>query len=226
MAQLLNSSTRRTTLVDRGSVQLATTLTLPAGEPPFPCVVFVHGLGSSKESPRNVVVAERLVDFGIATVLFDLSGHGESGTDPRGREDAYVKDLEAVFAWTAAQPEIDSEHLGVAGSSLGAVVALDAARQRLISPRALVLRAPPVEREHLADLAVPALVIIGTRDPLQLEVEQAAHMIDAVAISSVEGAGHLFEEPGTLEIAVELTVEWFRARLKDEGERVPEWRAG
>src|SRR3972149_1981708 len=71
-------------IVKRGEVSLATRLSFPQGQPQFPCVIFVHGLGSSKESPRNVVIAQRLVDAGIAALLFDLSGHGEASLHARG----------------------------------------------------------------------------------------------------------------------------------------------
>jgi pimeloyl-ACP methyl ester carboxylesterase len=202
--------TRRVEVI-RSGVHLLGMVSIPVGEPPYPCVIFVHGLGSSKESPRNVVIAERLLDAGLATLLFDLSGHGESTPDPRDGDEAYIRDLLAFFRWAVHRPEL--ELLGVAGSSLGAVVAVEAARRGLIRPTTMVLRAPPVERERLADLPVPSLAVVGSRDPLLQGVREAAEMSRALAVHVVEGAGHLFEEPGTLEDATEKTVGWFKGRL-------------
>jgi alpha-beta hydrolase superfamily lysophospholipase len=207
---------------------------LPSGSPPFACVIFVHGLGSSKDSPRNVVVASRLVDSGMAALLFDLSGHGESDTDARLGEEPYIEDLSAAFRWVSGEPGIDPERIGVAGSSLGAVVALCATRRLLIRPAALVLRAPPIEPGDLDDIAVPTLVVIGTQDHLITRVRMAAAWTRWAILSVVDGAGHLFEEPGTLEQAVERTVSWFSRYLlppcaTNEADRhgevdEPEWR--
>ena len=204
--------TRRVT-VQREGTRLAADFMLPSGVSPFPCVIFVHGLRSGKDSPRNVVVAARLVESGIAAFLFDLTGHGESDIDPRDGEEAYVEDLEAVFDWVRAQPEINPERIGVAGSSLGGVIALDATRRRLIRPAALVLRAPPVEPHEFANIEVPTLVIAGGHDPLLGQIRKATAMSERVTLSIVDGAGHLFEEPGALEQAVHRTVQWFKGYL-------------
>jgi pimeloyl-ACP methyl ester carboxylesterase len=173
----------------------------------------VHGLGSGKDSPRNVVVAERLVDTGIAALLFDLSGHGESDTDASESEETYVADLYAVFRWACEQSEIDGRRVGIAGSSLGAVVALDATRRRLVEPAALVLRAPPASHHHFVGVGAPSLVIVGSEDPLFPLIREAVRLSDDVAMVVVRGAGHLFEEPGTLEEAVTRSVAWFKENL-------------
>jgi dienelactone hydrolase len=207
--------------VQRDHLALAASLLLPAGVAPFPCVIFVHGLGSGKDSPRNVVIAERLVDAGIAALLFDLSGHGESDTDPRDGDEAFVEDLDAAFHWASARPEIDPERIGVAGSSLGALIALDATQRRLIHPAALVLRAPPAEHHHLAGINAPGLVVIGSFDPLFAQVREAVSGGDNFTLSVVPGGGHLFEEPGTLEEATVRTVEWFTRNLAGAAEVVP-----
>lgn len=200
-------------IIQRGNVRLAAVLMLPSGPPPFPCVVFVHGLGSGKDSPRNVVVATRLVDSGLAALLFDLSGHGDSDADAGPGEEPYIMDLSAAFDWATREPAIDSQHIGVAGSSLGAVVALAAVYRRLIRPAALVLRAPPVGPGDLEDIEVPTLVIVGTRDPLLAQVRMAVEEAGRATLSIVEGAGHLYEEPGVLEEAAARTVDWFSRRL-------------
>jgi predicted phosphoribosyltransferase/dienelactone hydrolase len=185
---------------------------MPAAAARLPCVIFVHGLGSSKASPRNVTIAAHLLDVGIAALLFDLSGHGQSSTDPRG-EEAYVDDLEAVSRWACSHAQLDPERLGVAGSSLGAVVAMAAARRSSIQPASMVLRAPPAHAEDWEGLKVPALVLVGSRDPLLPEVSAGATSCPSATLAVVQGASHLFEEPGTLDEALTRTVEWFRAWL-------------
>ncbi len=206
-------SEQREFVLTRDGVQLSARLWLPAGAPPFPCVVFVHGLGSSKDSPRNVVIAARLVDAGIAAVLFDLNGHGDSTRDVRDGERAYVDDLACAFAWAQEQPELDRDRIGIAGSSLGAVIAIDAAMSHRVRPVAMVLRAPPVEPHDLAQLGVPSLALVGSEDPLFEQVRAAAKEGAAITLRVVPGAGHLFEEPGTLEMALEQTVTWFCQRF-------------
>ncbi len=211
--------------ITRDRVRLAARLSFPRGDPPFPCVIFVHGLGSGKDSPRNTVIAAHLLDAGLATLLFDLSGHGESSVDPGDGEEAYIQDLEAVFRWATRQPEVDSDRIGIAGSSLGGVIAVHAACRHLIRPAAMVLRAPPVGPDDFVQLPVPSLAVIGSEDPLLPRVRAAAGQSEAVTLCIVQGAGHLFEEPGTLQVALEKTVRWFQARLtngKDEASEGPE----
>ncbi len=197
--------------IRRDGVELAARLRLPGQVAPV--VVFVHGLGSSKESPRNVVIAERLVDAGFAALLFDLSGHGESTPDPREGLDAYVDDLAAAFAWLKDQPGVDSGRIAIAGSSLGAVVALRAVQSGRVKPAALVLRAPPADPDDFRGLAVPALLLVGSHDPLLEQAREAGALTTSVRLQVVPGAGHLFEEPGTLEAATEATVSWLRGQL-------------
>jgi alpha-beta hydrolase superfamily lysophospholipase len=203
----------RTAALTRDGVTLALRLLLPPTPGPAPCVLFVHGLGSGKDSPRNVVIAERLVDAGIAALLFDLSGHGESSFDPRGEDiAAYVDDTAAVAAWARARPEIAGDRLGVSGSSLGAIVALEAQRRGVITPRAIVLRAPPVQPGGLDAAGEATLVIAGSLDPLSAAIRRAARGT-LVTVEVVPGASHLFEEPGALDNALDLTVAWFKDRL-------------
>lgn len=203
--------------ITRNGVRLATRVLLPNVAGSVACVIFVHGLGSSKESPRNVVIATHLLDAGLGVVLFDLSGHGESSDDPRGQA-AYVEDLEAVFRWAQEQPQFDPDRLGIAGSSLGAAVAVETAGRGMVRPATMVLRAPPLSPSDWRLLHVPSLVLIGSRDPLYAGVRAAAAACPAATLSVVEGASHLFEEPGTLEGAVNRTVEWFRTRLAPAGD--------
>ncbi len=202
----------RDTFITRDHVRLAARLRTPPGHAPFGCVVFVHGLGSDKDSPRNVVIAEALLDRGIASLLFDLSGHGDSTSDPRGAG-AMLDDVTAAFRWVCLQAEIDPSRIGVAGSSMGATIALQAVGAGRVKPAALVLRCPPIEPGDAPPLDLPALVIIGSHDPLLHGVRTTVRDVPAYTLEVVEGAGHLFEEPGVLARATELTVEWFARHL-------------
>ena len=208
---------RRDAIIPRNQIRLAARLVTPSGRGPFPCVVFVHGLGSDKDSPRNVVVAERLVDHGVAALLFDLSGHGESSPDPRGSA-AMPDDVVAAFTWAARQPEIERTRIGISGSSLGGVVALDAMASGRIAPAVLVLRAPPVAASELRGIHVPTLLVVGSLDPLLRGIRGAVEGTGAIRLEIVSGASHLFEEPGVLERAVALTVDWF---VRNIGVREP-----
>jgi predicted phosphoribosyltransferase/dienelactone hydrolase len=199
--------------IDRDGVRLAGILTTPSESGAFPLVIFVHGLGSSKDSPRNVVIADHLVDAGIATLLFDLSGHGESSKDRKDGMDAYVADLEAAYAWAKRQPEVKDGLIGIAGSSLGATVAVRALGEGKLTPAAMVLRAPPIEPHELQQVHVPSLVLIGSADPLRFDVQMGVAGNSQLKLSIVEGASHLFEEPGTLEEALRRTVDWFTLKL-------------
>lgn len=195
----------------RGTIELAARLRVPA--PGAPLVTFVHGLGSSKDSPRNVVIAERLFDNGFATLLFDLSGHGDSGPGREGDIGAYVQDLGAAVTWAEAQGAADTQRNAIAGSSLGAVVALRATLEGVVRPAALVLRAPPIRPEEYAGLDVPTLVIVGSADQLASWAREAARTCPAIELRVVPGAGHLFEEKGTLAEATRITVEWLAEKL-------------
>src|SRR3990170_7742691 len=125
LAEISAGRASREMVVTRDHVRLVGRLILPEGEPPSACVVFVHGLRSGKDSPRNTFVAERLLDAGMATLLFDLSGHGESSAETfEYGEEAFVEDVREALAWVQAQPEVDARRVGIAGSSLGATIAV------------------------------------------------------------------------------------------------------
>jgi putative phosphoribosyl transferase len=210
--------TSRRVSIKRNNINLVGILATPAGKGPFPLVIFVHGLGSGKDSPRNVTIATHLVDAGIATLLFDLSGHGESSSDPHNGLEAYVADLQSAFAWATTEPTVKNDAIGIAGSSLGATVAVLALAEGRVKPTTMVLRAPPVEAEDFRRITVPSLVLIGSLDPLRSGVEWAVLACPKLTLSVVEGASHLFEEPGTLEQALRRTVGWFVAQLLPAGQ--------
>jgi putative phosphoribosyl transferase len=206
---------RRHATIRRDHIQLAALLSVPPGLAAFPCVVFVHGLGSGKDSPRNTVIAERLLDAGFATLLFDLSGHGESNDDPRGDE-AFGDDLAAAFDWVKSQPRMDTTRLMLAGSSIGGVAAVEAVRSGRLKPppAAMVLRAPPVVPGDLDAITIPILVVVGSYDPLFATVEMAAASCRSATLSVVPGAGHLFEEPGALNDVLDRTVAFLQAAAR------------
>ena len=205
-------SSTREARVTRNGVELAVRLRLPR-DLPAPVTVFVHGLGSSKESPGNVVIAEGLVDMGVGALLFDLSGHGDSSLDPREDVDAYVDDLASVDAWVRGQAGVDAARVAIAGSSLGAVVALQAVQRGRVKPAALVLRAPPADLEEFRGLSTPTLLLVGSRDSLVEQATAAASVSPAIELRVVKGASHLFEEPGTLEQATNITTSWLCRQL-------------
>lgn len=207
----------RDPVIERDGVRLAARLVTPPGGGPFPCVIFVHGLGSSKDSPRNVVIAEGLRDWGIASLLFDLNGHGESTGDPAGERAGFTADLGAVWRWTRALTPIDPSRIGISGSSLGGVVALDAYRQGRVAPAVFVLRAPPISAAELRGLTTPTVIVVGSRDPLATGIAEAAATCPAIKLCVVPGATHLFEEAGALEEASRLTIDAFNAALAAHG---------
>jgi alpha-beta hydrolase superfamily lysophospholipase len=160
-----------------------------------------------------VVIAQGLVDAGIAALLFDLNGHCDSSLDTQDGETGYIADLIAMFRWASEQGQLNADLLGIAGSSLGGAVALHAVIRNMTAPTAMVLRAPPVESHDLAELSVPTLVVVGSRDPLLTTLAEVDRANKAVSLCVVKGASHLFEEPGTLEVATNETVRWFREHL-------------
>jgi predicted phosphoribosyltransferase/dienelactone hydrolase len=198
--------------VQAGPVWVAGHLTIP--ENPKGIVVFVHGSGSSRHSPRNRYVAEVLNDAGIATLLFDLLTPAEE----RNRANVFDIELLAtrlvhVTDWLAAQPDTASLPVGYFGASTGAGAALLAATDPRMNVRAVVSRGgrPDLAGRSLVNVGAPTLLIVGGRDHMVLELNRRAQAVmpGRCDISVVPGATHLFEEPGTLEQAARLARDWF-----------------
>lgn len=197
-------------IANRRGLSLSATLLLPEGRPTPPLVVFAHGWASSKVSPRNREIAEALVEAGIAALLFDFTGHGESEGDAETtglREQS--DDLSDVIDYAVARGEFGP--IGVAGSSSGGAVALAvAARDERV--RALVLRAPSAD-SSLADAArtrTPTLVIQGEADRLLERNQRLAESFPGEhSLHVVARASHLFEEAGTFREARRETLDWF-----------------
>jgi len=204
----------RLRLKNRHGLSLAAVLLVPEGAKTPPVVAFAHGWGSSKASPRNREIAEALTTAGIAACLFDFTGHGDSEGDANAtglREQS--EDLTDVLDFLAARE--GSGAIGVAGSSSGGAVALAvAARDPRV--RALVLRAPSADSKSAdaASVRAPTLIVQGEDDAL---LERNRALAERFAgehqLCTVAGAGHLFDEPGTFEVASRETVRWFERWL-------------
>jgi putative phosphoribosyl transferase len=185
-------------------------------------VVFAHGSGSSRHSPRNRRVAARLQEAGLATLLADLLTPGEEALDQRTRElrfdiELLARRLAAATAWVSAEPSLQDLPVGYFGASTGAAAALVAAADEPDSVGAVVSRGgrPDLAGDRLADIAAPTLLIVGGADTMVLELNRraAARMRGEVAIEVVPGATHLFEEPGALDVVADLAARWLTHHL-------------
>lgn len=204
-----------------GDVTLAGDLGQPADARGL--VVFVHGSGSGRRSPRNRAVAQALQRAGFATLLFDLLDESEQALDARTSELRFdiallATRLVAVTDWIATRRELAELSLAYFGASTGAAAALVAAAARPHRVAAVVSRGGRVD---LADRALglvraPTLLVVGSDDETVLELNE--HAVDELecekALYVVEGAGHLFEEPGALDTVIELTCSWLDTYLK------------
>ncbi len=182
-------------------------------------VLFAHGSGSSRFSPRNNFVARELRRARFATLLFDLLS-AEEATD---RSKVFDIDLLAgrlreAACWVSAQPQLAALPIGYFGASTGAAAALVAAAQGDPPVRAIVSRGgrPDLAGTALAQVRAPTLLIVGGADEIVLELNREAmrRMRCKVELAIVPGAGHLFEEPGALEQVVSLAKGWFELHLE------------
>ncbi len=195
--------------------------------PPAPVgwVLFAHGSGSSRRSPRNVRVAGALNEAGIATMLFDLLTPAEE----RLRRDVFDVELlgrrlaEATH-WLVGRPEVAGLPVGFFGASTGAAAALLAAADHPDMIDAVVSRGgrPDLAEARLADVLAPTLLVVGGADELVLELNRrAARRLRCLhELQVVPGATHLFEEPGTLESVCALATRWFVRHLAAAGQRL------
>lgn len=178
-------------------------------------VLFAHGSGSSRFSPRNTMVANLLNDADIATLLFDLLSADES-EDRRKVFDIELltRRLLEVTAWARGQPDLAAAPIGYFGASTGAAAALSAAADDGVNIDAVVSRGgrpdlAPIDK--LQRVKAPTLLIVGGRDKTVLELNKkalAALKCEA-QLEVIPGATHLFEEEGALEKAAQLAVDWF-----------------
>lgn len=185
-------------------------------------VVFAHGSGSSRRSPRNRMVAELLNKAGLATLLFDLLTAEEEELDIRSREYRFDipllgQRLTDAVDWVSDQHATAQLPIGLFGASTGAAAALIAAAVRPTQVRAVVSRGgrPDLAAEYLPRVQAPTLLIVGGDDDqvITLNREAAARMRAEKRLEIIPGATHLFEEPGKLEEVARLTADWFREKL-------------
>jgi putative phosphoribosyl transferase len=186
-------------------------LGLPTGKPRG-IVIFAHGSGSSRLSPRNRFVARELEGAGLATLLFDLLSEDEA------EDRANVFDIPLLaerlghaIAWTRRHNRARALPIGLFGASTGAAAALAAAARVPEQISAVVSRGgrPDLAGADLPQVRAPTLLIVGGLDTEVLALNKAAKVALHCKIAIVPGATHLFEEPGTLERVVELARDWF-----------------
>lgn len=181
-------------------------------------VVFAHGSGSSRTSPRNNYVAEVIRDRGLGTLLFDLLTEEEDRVRENRFDIPLLTDrLVAATDWVATTPATESLSIGYFGSSTGAASALRGAARRPGMVEAVVSRGGRVDLASAAleEIAVPTLFIVGGEDTQVLELNRAAYdRLDCEKeLHVVAGAGHLFEEAGALEEVAEVAADWFADTL-------------
>lgn len=185
-------------------------------------VLFAHGSGSSRLSPRNRYVAEALNQRGLGTLLLDLLTASEEQVDDATAELRFdipflARRLEAASDWLSRRPETRRLPLGYFGASTGAAAALVAAASRADDVFAVVSRGgrPDLALEVLARVKAPTLLIVGGRDPEVIGMNEAAAslMKTECRLKIVPGATHLFEEPGALESVARLAADWFLDHL-------------
>ncbi len=182
-------------------------------------LIFAHGSGSSRLSPRNREVAGQLNERGLATLLFDLLTDEEAGDRAKVFDiDLLAERLAAVTRWAQAEPGIDDLPLGYFGASTGAAAALCAATALGSGIGAVVSRGgrPDLAAPRLAEVEAPTLLIVGGADWQVLGLnEEAAKLLRCEhELAVVPGATHLFEEPVALERVSELAAAWFSAHLQ------------
>ncbi|HEY4400484.1 MAG TPA: alpha/beta family hydrolase [Acidimicrobiia bacterium] len=192
--------------------QLPGHLTIPAGARGL--VVFAHGSGSGRHSPRNQAVARALNGAGLGTLLFDLlSPHEEADRANVFDIPLLAGRLGAATAWLLERDDTRALPIGLFGASTGAGAALWAAAEPDSPVRAIVSRGgrPDLAGARLDSVRAPTLLIVGGRDEAVLEMNRdaARHLACEHRIEVVPGATHLFEEPGALEAVADLAARWF-----------------
>lgn len=203
-----------------GTVTLEGNLTIPEGAKGI--VLFAHGSGSSRHSPRNRYVAQVLQKSGLATLLFDLLTSKEEEVDMftlehRFNIDLLAKRLVGATDWITHNNATKNLHIGYFGASTGASAALVAAAERPDVVGAVVSRGgrPDLAGDALLNVKAPTLLIVGGEDypVIDMNKEALEKLHAEKKLVLVPGATHLFEEPGTLEEVARLATEWFKHHL-------------
>jgi dienelactone hydrolase len=189
---------------------------------PTGLVVFAHGSGSSRHSPRNAYVARVLEERGLGTLLIDLLTPHEEAVD---QQTAHLRfdipmlaaRLVSIVEWARAFHDTAALPIGLFGASTGGGAALMAAAERPALISAVVSRGgrPDLAGEALPKVQAPTLLIVGGRDTpvIQMNRDAMARMTAPVSLEIVPGATHLFEEKGTLEAVADRAADWFERHL-------------
>ncbi|MFU8852244.1 dienelactone hydrolase family protein [Micromonospora sp. SL1-18] len=186
-------------------------------------VLFAHGSGSSRHSPRNVAVAHQLNARSLATVLVDLLTLDEDVLDARTAELRFdigmlAERLAAIVDWMGEEPTLGRLPVGLFGASTGAAAALVAAATRPDRVAAVVSRGgrPDLAGNALSKVRAPTLLLVGGLDEevIVLNEQARAELGEVAELRIVPGATHLFEEPGTLEQVADQAGTWFTTRLR------------
>jgi len=211
--------------IEAGKATLEGTLGLP--KEARAVVLFAHGSGSSRNSPRNRYVARVLREAGLGTLLFDLLTADEESVDQASGELRFsipflAKRLEDATRWLMRQPEMFGARIGYFGASTGAAAALAGAAELGDKVGAVVSRGgrPDLAGDALPRVAAPTLLIVGGEDEPVIEMNRSALAELGSAVKRmviVPRATHLFEEPGTLEEVAQLAADWFKRHLTGAG---------
>jgi putative phosphoribosyl transferase len=215
--------------IEFGKVKLPATLNHP--EDAAGVVLFAHGSGSSRFSPRNRYVAGVLQSHGIATVLLDLLTEDEEAIDRRTAQLRFnipllAKRLAGATSWTVRQAELRGLQVGYFGASTGAAAALLAAARHPGQIAAIVSRGgrPDLAGEALGSVRAPTLLIAGGNDGVVIELNRQA-LAELGCLEKklviIPGATHLFEEPGKLEEVAQVAAEWFAEHFLHAGSAEP-----
>lgn len=206
--------------ITTGNLSLEGILSLPAGSRGV--VVFAHGSGSGRFSPRNNFVARHLQQTGLGTLLLDLLTPEEA--DDRRKVfdiDLLADRLLLAKTWLEAEPRTNNLRICYFGASTGAGAALQAAAREPSHVKAVVSRGgrPDLAERYLGRVTTPTLLIVGSYDFPVIEINQAAYELLTCEkkLIIIPGATHLFEEPGTLEQVAEQASKWFQTYLNQVG---------
>jgi dienelactone hydrolase len=203
-----------------GNVEVEGNLFLPSGTGGI--VVFAHGSGSSRFSPRNQYVAKEFNKAGMGTLLFDLLTPGEEEEDELTAEYRFnipllAARLVGTTQWLRNDPSTRNLKIGYFGASTGAAAALIAAAKLPEEVSAVVSRGgrPDLAGDYLADVRAPTLMLVGGYDEEVIELNKQAQsqMTNENKLVIVPAATHLFEEPGKLEEVAKFSAEWFKRFL-------------
>jgi dienelactone hydrolase len=209
--------------IQDGHAVLSGTLIIPDNA--IALVLFTHGSGSSRHSPRNQFVARTLNQAGLATLLFDLLTQEEEATDIHTREHRFnigllAERLVHATKWAKQQEETRELPVGYFGSSTGGAAAMVAAAELLQDVDAVVSRGgrPDLAGDALPKVQASTLLIVGGNDDIVIEPNEMARdqMCCEVKLEIVPRATHLFEEPGALEQVAKMASDWFVNHLGEK----------